>query len=152
MEVITITITAVFVAGIFFSVIFAIFFLAIASLYGLIRALYNKRYLDTIFYILFYLGLHMSVLNVYQQVNERSTPVEHHLTEKEQYVQEWIFPEESIALERTNKEDNDKDVFYVMTEKDKAIYQVEIFDEKAFGLYRYSIQQFNDDFRKSSEK
>lgn len=140
-------ITALFVTFIFFAVAYAIILIGLISLFGIIRAIHTRRINEFIIHFIVFSFIYTGTGLVLDAVNDNSASAEVNVITKEQFINQVVFPEENIAIERIPARNQQGHSFHVMQESDMSIYYVDVYDEEAFGLYRYTVEPFNEDAR-----
>lgn len=126
--------------------------ICLISLFGGIRALHLKQYKESLLYLAIFAFVYTGTTSVLDGIAESGTQHEHALIEKEEYIKQWVFAESSVAVERADSSTSKGDVFHVMLEQNAHIYEVTIYEDEAFGLYRYAVASFNSDERLSIEE
>lgn len=140
-------INGLFFAFLFFTVAFGIITVGLLTLYGGVHSFHHKRYAESVLYFVIFSFVFTGTSGALGSISENSTQNEHSMTEKEDYIQHWVFAEETVLIERTDSPSATADTFHVMMDKTAHIYEVTVYDDEAFGLYRYNVTSFNSDER-----
>lgn len=149
MDLITQSITAIFVATVFFGIVTGIIAILVLSMVGFLKGIHDKSFFKTTTFILIFTVTYIGITTLAPKIKTDSTQSEVQKVEKENYIRDWIFEGESIAIEPADKYrlTKDESVYFVMTEEDNLIYVVTLYGEDAFGLSKYKLEHFNDDVR-----
>lgn len=149
MDFITTLIVALFAAIIFYGILFGVLIVGVLSIVGMIKGLHERKPIDFIIFTLVFTFLYVGVTTIVDKVQTDGIQVEITSREKEDFIHNWLFKDDSIALEEYDEPLRNEKYhrYYVMTEHDRVIYEVDVYNEKAFGLFRYSLEPYNKDYR-----
>lgn len=143
-------INALFFAVLFFAVAYGIIMVGLISLYGIFRSFHIKNYRDMAVHFCVFTFIYTGTSSVLDSITENGVQSEIGITEQEEYITQWLFPDDRIAIERADNSSSEGNVFYVLLERNAHVYEVEVFEEVAFGLFRYDLKSYSQDERYSS--
>src|SRR5690625_4784924 len=100
MELITQIITAIFVILVFFGVIVGIFTIGLIAIIGMFKGLHNKNTLTVVTSVVVIIVMYVGITALMPKISNESTQVEVTNAANEEYIHEWIFPDENVAIEQ----------------------------------------------------
>ena len=148
MNILSEIVAVIFIAIVFYGVISGFAIVTVISFVGFLKGFVEQKPGEVAIFlsILLFLGSGLSLVRT--RISTDSVQAEVIMLEKEQFVHEWIFKDEVIATEEIDRAlHRGITRFHVIREEDMEIFVVDVYDDKAFDLFKYTVEPFNKDDR-----
>lgn len=116
---------------------------------GMIKFIHEKNYSYALACLFMYLFLGGGVSIARNEIGVSDVHSEERYEEQEFFIQEFLFEEDDILIERYSRKESFTR-YHVMEENEVNVFVVDIYDEEAFGLPRYHIEEWNRDGREDN--